>query len=160
MYICKICGREIPKKRSIPFGLKMRAVNSGNIVTSLNDFPDIFWEICDTHLDKFGKWFYQGGILELRRNAKRMPEISDMVQWVETQILTLSGRMQKGLPGGYCQCVTTAGDNQCPFWADGYIGETMACKRHIAQHARGRRVIALQNGKQPITTAAINLLNI
>lgn len=158
MYLCKLCGREIPDARSIPFRLKMRAIDSGHTVTSLNDFPDIFWEICDTHLDKFGNWFYRGSIFELRRNAKRMPVTEDMVQWVETQILTLSGRMQKGLPGGYCQCETMGG--QCPYWADGYIGEVMACKRHIKQHEKGARITVCRNGKQPITTAAMNLLNL
>lgn len=160
MYICKICGREIPEKRSTPFMLKLRAVESGSAVTSLNDFPDIFWHICDTHLEKFAKWYYKGAVCRLQKHARALPTTEDMAQWVETQILTLSSRMQKGLPGGYCQCATTVGDYQCPFWADGYIGETMACNRHLAQHAKGKRITALQNGRQPITTAAMNLLNL
>lgn len=153
MYQCKLCGCEIPDKRGLPFQFWAgRSIHpERERIRDMNDLPEVCWDICDVHLDKFAKWHWH--------RSDKKPQEDDVVSWVEDQIKIVASRMQKGLPGGYCQCFVYDGHHKCPNWADGFIGSIPACKQHIKLAQKGRKLISSPY-EQPIKAAAMSLLNI
>lgn len=148
MYSCRLCGCSIPEKRSIPIRMRFNISNIG-----FNGLPDICWEICDTHLEKLNMWYRR------KRSFAVKGHITNdiIIEWVANEIRLLANRMKKGLPGGYCECMTHEGRHRCTRWADGYIGDIKACGGHLKQHDDGRKVFMLKGKEQPIK-AAVNLL--
>lgn len=158
MNTCKLCGCKIPEENNIPMGLLIDTRWAGHRINTLDDFPDIFKSICNVHLDNFARWYYKGRFGKDR--FKPFPQTKDVVRWVEREISILSSRMMKGFPGGYCQCMVGNGHRNCTYMASGYIGNIMACKRHLDEHAKGKKIFLEERDSQPITKAAMSLLNI
>lgn len=154
MIKCRICGANVPDKRKLPWNFRMGSCQSKFKPDDFHCLPEGCWDICDVHLNMFAKWY----IGRQRENVQ--PTEDDLLVWVGFQIKTIADKMQKGFPGGYCECFTSSGTppSRCSRWAIGYIGSARACKRHIESATNGATVIVAQDGTDPIMEAAKKLM--